>query len=96
MFEQNLDHILGVLDFNLVLCLLFFELFCKIIDFLFFLVQNFKFLGLLRFIASHRSTFQVSVDFFDGALVGLHHLAHVSDFLVLHLYLSVVVLDSVH
>jgi hypothetical protein len=60
------------------------------------LIQNLKFLRLLRFIASCIATLQVSLDIFDGALVGLHHLSHVSDFLVLHLYLSVVVFYSVH
>ena len=72
-----------------------FKFLGEIVDFLFFLVQDFVFLRILVLFASSLAT-ELGIDVLDAALVRLHDLARIGQFLFLHLDLRVVVLDAVH
>ena len=95
VLKECLNNLLRILDLLFVLHLLLLELVSKIVDLLFFLVKNLEFLCILVALGlgvSREIVFNVT----DRLSIGFHNLAGVSEFLLLHLNFSVVLLNTVH
>jgi hypothetical protein len=96
VLKKGFNNFLGFHYVSFVFSLLFFKLLGKIIDFFFFLVKNLVLLGFFRFVATCLAALKVGFNLFDSTLVGLNDLSHISNILILHLDLGVVIFDSVH
>lgn len=95
MLEQSQYDFLVISDVPLILSFLFFVLDCELVDFFLFLVKNFILLRVFV-LCCLRSASDLTRNLFDVLLVGLNHFAHIGNFFLLLLYLSVVLLDSIH
>lgn len=92
MLEKSGDQSLVFLDFLLILGLLHLELFSKLVNLLFLLIENF----VLLLLAALSILFsQVLVNFLNILLVSTHHIFHLYDFLIDLLNLCIVLLDAV-
>ena len=93
MLEQSSDHPLVVLDLLFILLFLGIELLLELGNFFFFGSQNLEFTSVLVVVCLSSKLIR---DFTHLSLVSLDHLSHFSDFLLLLLNLSVILLDTVH
>ena len=92
--KQSFDCLLGLFDLLVVALLLLLKLLHILVDLLLLLVEDLVLLEI--FAAVLLLVLQVVVDVLDVALVSLDHPAHIRDFFLLLLDLSVVLLDAVH
>lgn len=95
VLKERLNDLLRILDLLLEGHFLLLELLSEVIDFLFLLVKNLEFLGVLvafRLGIARQIVFNVA----NRLGVSFHDLARVGQFLLLHLNLGVVLLNTVH
>lgn len=95
MFQQRFDDVLSIGDAFFTHYFFMFELCRKLSDFFLFLVKNFKFLRIFSLFLRD-VTSKVIFNISDRFSISINHLTAISDFLLLHLNFSIVLLNTVH
>lgn len=100
MLEEGSDHVLRLVNLFFILVLLILELFNEVVDFFLLLVEDLVLLGVATLGVGRAALVTIAAevvfDLLDVPLVGVDHLPHLGQLLLLLLDLRVVLLDAVH
>ena len=98
MFEECSNHRLMLADLTFIGSFFLLETLHELVYLTLFLIQNFVLLGFITFSTSAPACFfflKVLLNFLNVALIGLNHLADITDILLKLLNLSIILLDSI-
>ena len=96
VLEQSGDSLLSVGHLSSHLLLISLILFGKLVDLLLLLVEHLKLLFSTHSTGALGPVTQLTLDVFDVTIILINHFSQVTDFFVLLLDLSIVLLDAIH